>query len=173
MSKPDEQVREGEITLPFDPAEVADGPRLAFIGHVQTPWKTRKDCPRNLTEARQRMREHGLKAFLHIRAEYRQGLTGLEAYEHVIALYWMHRAARHIIIQRPRHQPGAFGVFALRSPVRPNNIAMSTVRILSLDQPAGIIEVDAIDCIDGTPLIDIRPWNPAIDAPEGFCNDHD
>ncbi len=172
MPSHDDQVRDGEITLPFDPGEVADGPRLAFIGHVESPWQTRRDCPRNLTEARQRMRKQGLRAFLHIREEYRQGLTGLDAYEHIIALYWMHQAARHIIIQRPRHMPGPHGVFALRSPVRPNNIAMSTVRILSLDQPSGSIEIDAIDCLNGTPLIDIRPWNRAIDAPEDICADN-
>ena len=168
MSSPDDQVRNGEITLPFDPATEASGPRLAFIGHVESPWRERADCPRNLTEARERMQAQGLHASLHIAEEYRQGLLGLDAHEHIIVLYWMHQAARHIIIQRPRHLPGPHGVFALRSPVRPNNIALSTVRVLSLNMQEGIVEVDAIDCLNGTPLLDLRPWNRAIDAPEDF-----
>ncbi len=168
MASRDDQVREGEITLPFDPAQVADGPCLMFIGHIESPWPTRAECPRNISEARRRMKERSLRAFLHIDDPFRPGLAGLENHRHIILLYWMHQAARHIIIQRPRHTPGAHGVFALRSPVRPNNISLSTVAILSLDHDAGIIEIDAIDALNGTPLLDIRPWNPDVDAPPGM-----
>ncbi len=168
-SSRDDQVREGEITLPFDPAEKASGPRLMFIGHIESPWPSRADCPRNITEARQRMRQQGLHAFLHVDEPFRPGLQGLGKDDNIIVLYWMHQAARHIIIQRPRHTPGAHGVFALRSPVRPNNISLSTVRVLHIDQPTGIIEIDAIDCLNCTPLLDIRPWTPQADLPEDYC----
>jgi tRNA-Thr(GGU) m(6)t(6)A37 methyltransferase TsaA len=168
MAGRDDQVREGEITLPFDPAEREDGPRCVFIGHVQSPWKSRAECPRNIALARARMKERGLTAALHIAEPYRPGLRELARYEHIVALYWMHEAARHIIIQRPRHMPGPRGVFSLRSPARPNPIAMSTVRVPGIDETAGIVRIDAIDCLDGTPLIDIRPWHPEIDMPEGW-----
>ena len=164
----DEQVREGEVTLPFDPGAETDGPRCVFIGHVQSPWRSRAECPRNIAQARERMQQAGLRAALHIRESYRPGLRELAHYRHVIVLYWMHEAARHIIVQRPRHMPGARGVFSLRSPARPNPIALSTVRVLDLDEEAGVIGIDAIDCIDGTPLIDVRPWNPDIDMPPGW-----
>ena len=169
MSRHDDQVREGEITLPFDPAEREDGPRCVFIGHVKSPWKTRADCPRNIAQARERMNEQGLSATLHIEEPYRPGLRTLAQYEHLIVLTWMHEAARHIIIQRPRHMPGPRGVFSLRSPARPNPVAMSTVRLLEVDEAEGLVRIDAIDCIDGTPLIDIRPWHPNIDMPPGWC----
>ena len=169
MSSHDEQVREGEITLPFNPAEREGGPRCVFIGHVESPWKTRADCPRNIALARERMREEGRTAALRIAEPYRPGLRTLAQYEHLIVLYWMHEAARHIIIQRPRHMPGPRGVFSLRSPARPNPIAMSTVRLLDVDEKRGVLRIDAIDCLNGTPLIDIRPWHPNVDMPPGWC----
>ena len=168
MPPHDEQVREGEITLPFDPAEAAEaasGPRLVFIGHVSSPWKTRAECPRNIEEARARMKAAGQTATLHIAEPYRPGLLALKERENIIVMYWMHEAARHIIVQRPRHMPGPRGVFSLRSPVRPNPIALSTVRLLDMDEQAGELTIDAIDCLNGTPLLDVRPWVPTADLP--------
>ena len=165
----DDQVRAGEIVLPFDPGARNDGPRCVFIGHVRSPWNSRAECPRNISEARKRMQTQGLHAELHIDAPYRPGLAALAGHEHIIMLTWMHQAARHIIVQRPRHMPGPRGVFSLRSPARPNPIALSTVRVLALAEAAGIVRIDATDCLDGTPLIDIRPWNPDIDMPPDWC----
>jgi len=160
---PDE--REGEVTLPFDPARAADGPRVMFIGHVRSPWKERGDCPRNIPMARSRMAEMGVTASIEVDEAFRPGLLSLEKHAYIIVLYWMNEAARHIIIQRPRALKGLHGVFALRSPVRPNPLALATVRVLGLDAEKGIIEIDAIDCVDGTPLIDIKPWMEEIDMP--------
>ncbi len=171
MPDNDDQVREGEITLPFDPAETADGPRCVFIGHITTPWRTRADCPRNMWEARRRMRERGLHATLHIAEPYRPGLLRLNDYSHLIVGYWMHQAARHIVVQRPRHMPGPRGVFSLRSPARPNPVALSTVKLLEVNEEAGLVRIDAIDCISGTPLFDLRPWVADIDLPEGYCEE--
>ena len=169
MTSMQEQVRAGETTLDFDPAERADGPRCVFIGHVESPWKTREDCPRNISRARERMQAEGLSAALHIDEPYRPGLCALSNHEHIIVLTWMHEAARHIIVQRPCHAPGPRGVFSLRSPARPNPIAMSTVRLLEVDEARGIVRIDAIDCIDGTPLIDLRPWHAGVDMPPDWC----
>ncbi len=168
---PDE--REGEVLLPFDPGEAIGGPRIMYIGRIESPWPTRKSCPRNISIARREMREAGRTAKLHIDAAFRPGLMSLGLYTHIIVMYWMHDAARHIIIQRPHSMRGPRGVFSLRSPVRPNPIALATVKVLSMDEDAGIIEIDAIDCMDGTPLVDIRPWMESIDAPEDFCKDRE
>ncbi len=161
----DDRVRPGEVVLPFDPGEVADGPRVVFIGHVHSPWQSRKDCPRNIQEARARMAAMGARAELHVAEPYRPGLTGLEACADIIVMYWMHESPRHIIIQTPRHLQGRRGVFALRSPVRPNPISLSTVRLLDMDGARGVLVIDAIDCMDGTPLLDIRPWVATADLP--------
>jgi tRNA-Thr(GGU) m(6)t(6)A37 methyltransferase TsaA len=96
---------------------------------------------------------------------FRQGLEGLEAGGAVIALYWMHEARRDLIVQAPRHAEKSRGVFALRSPVRPNPVALAVVRVLGIDRRAGILDIDAADCLDGTPLIDLKPWLESIDIP--------
>ena len=68
-------------------------------------------------------------------------------------------------MQAPRHADAPRGTFALRSPNRPSPVSVSTVVITSLDIAAGIVGIDAIDCFDGTPVIDIKPWLETVDRP--------
>ncbi len=155
----DRPPREGEIALPFDPAETADDARVIFIGRIRSPWKTRGECPRNLSIARER----GQAAVVEIDGPWRPGLAGLEQKTHIILAYWMDQAPRNLIVQAPRHGSGPRGVFALRSPARPNPVALATVRLTGLDIAAGVLNIDAIDCLDRTPLVDIKPWIGTID----------
>ncbi len=152
--------REGEIVLSFDPDKTASDGSITFIGRLQTGWKTRADCPKNLVQARERQ----IPAKVVINEAYRQGLAGLEKFSHAYVLYWMHEARRDLIVQNPRHKGSLTGVFALRSPVRPNPIALAVVQILGIDHEAGVIEIDAIDCVEGTPVVDIKPWFETIDG---------
>ena len=154
------KLRPGDVALSFDPAETAEDGAVVFIGRIRSPWKTKDDCPRNLTEARER----GQTATIEIDEVWRDGLKGLQDVSHIVALYWMGEARRDLIVQAPRHKPEPTGVFALRSPARPNPIALATVRILDIDPAQGHITIDAIDCRDGTPLLDIKPWIERIDA---------
>ena len=101
---------------------------------------------------------------MEVDAPFRPGLQGLAPGDAIILLYWMHEAKRDLIVQKPRHRPEPCGVFALRSPARPNPIAMGRVRIVGLDAEAGRLEIDAIDCLDGTPLVDIKPWIARVDG---------
>jgi tRNA (adenine37-N6)-methyltransferase len=156
--------RPGEVRLPFDPAETANDASVVFIGHVRSPWKQRSECPRNIRQARER----GLPATVEIGAAWRPGLTGLRSHAYAIVLYWMDQSRRDLIVQAPKHRPDTAGVFAIRSPARPNPIALAIVRILSIDEASGQIEIDAIDCLDGTPVIDIKPWLETVDLPEAF-----
>jgi tRNA (Thr-GGU) A37 N-methylase len=80
----------------------------------------------------------------------------------------MDAARRDVIVQRPRHLDRLVGVFALRSPARPNPVAMAVVTVRAIDLAACTLTVDAIDCFDGTPLLDIKPWLPSVDVPEGW-----
>ena len=153
-------IRPGEIQLTPDPATRAPDAGIVFVGRVRTPWQTLAELPKNPRQARER----GVTAELHIDEALRPGMSGLEKFSHVVVLYWMHKSRRDVIVQTPKHLPEPRGVFALRSPVRPNPIAMSVVRVLRLDQAAGVIEIDAIDCLDGTPIVDIKPYLPSIDA---------
>lgn len=151
--------REGEDRLSFDPLERVDA-QLRFIGRIETPWQ-RGDCPKNVTRAR----ETGQGARVVLEPGFAQGLTGLEVGQGILLFYWMHQARRDLITQRPRHHDTASGTFALRSPNRVNPISLAAVRITSLDLEAGVIGIDAIDCFDGTPLLDIKPSAPAVDVP--------
>lgn len=152
-------IREGEVRLPFDPAD-SDGPRVAFIGRIRSPW-SKDSAPRNIRPAR----ETGQPATIELDPAYAPGLSGLGVGQYIIVIYWMDQSRRDLIVQNPRHTDGTRGTFALRSPARPNPIAQSTVRITSIDGNTGKIGIDAIDCFDGTPVIDIKPWLSTIDQP--------
>jgi tRNA-Thr(GGU) m(6)t(6)A37 methyltransferase TsaA len=152
--------RAGEVTLSFDPARSADDARLRFIGQLRSPW-SRGNCPKNLREAR----EMGGSFRVELDKPFRPGLAGLQAVQVVILLYWTGQARRDLIVQSPAHRDGPTGVFALRSPARPNPVAVAVVRLLAVDQAAGLLEVDALDAFDGTPLLDLKPWLPSVDVP--------
>ncbi|HWW34493.1 MAG TPA: TrmO family methyltransferase, partial [Xanthobacteraceae bacterium] len=77
-------------------------------------------------------------------------------------LYWMDRARRDLVIQAPHHYPERRGTFALRSPVRPNPIAVSVVRLLNTH--CNELSVVGLDCVDGTPLLDLKPYFAATDS---------
>lgn len=152
--------REGERALVDDPAtSPADG-RLVFIGRVHSAWQRREDCPKNMRAAR----EKGEKATIEIAPPYRPGIDGLVRATHVIVLTWFHHAPRNLIVQKPRHATEAKGVFAIRSPVRPNPIGLHIARLLAVDEEAGVLTLDAMDALDGTPVIDIKPYIPTVDV---------
>lgn len=159
--------REGEQKLAQDPAEMTPDGHIVFIGRISSPWKERAGCPKNMRQARER----NATATLVLDPAYREGLSGLEDYSHIHILTWLHHAPRNLIVQKPRHAPEAKGVFAIRSPARPNPIGLHMAKIVRLDPTAGTIELDAIDVLDGTPVLDIKPWFPSVDAiDEGIPN---
>lgn len=155
-----EAARPGEVALSIDPAERRDA-SLAFIGSIRSPWTARGDCPRNLREARERVGE----ASVEIHHPYRAALAGLAAGDAVHLLSWLHESRRDLALQMPKHAERPKGTFALRSPVRPNPIGLHLVRILAIDADAGLMRIDAIDVLDGTPLLDIKPYLPSVDRP--------
>jgi tRNA-Thr(GGU) m(6)t(6)A37 methyltransferase TsaA len=158
-SSTDKDARPGEVSLGFDPGARAEA-ALCVIGHVRSPWG-KGTAPKNLRAAR----ETGKAARIELLPEFVPGLLGLSEGQAIQMLYWVDRGQRDLIVQSPRHTDGPRGVFALRSPVRPNPIALGTVVITSLDREAGIIGIDATDAFDGTPVLDIKPWIPTVDVP--------
>jgi tRNA-Thr(GGU) m(6)t(6)A37 methyltransferase TsaA len=133
---------------------------LCFIGRVRTPFRNRADCPRSIRAAR----VNGGTAFAEVDEPYRAGLDGLERASHVILLYWMDEADRDRLVQHPRHLDAPRGVFSIRSPARPNPIALAVSRLVALDVAAGLLTLEQMDCRDGTPLLDIKPYWPTIDS---------
>ncbi|TCO69947.1 TrmO family methyltransferase domain-containing protein [Rhodovulum euryhalinum] len=158
------ELRPGEMVL----AGIAepDGPRLHFIGSIRSPWGP-EDCPKNIGRAR----EAGMGARVELDPAFAPALAGLTVGQPVILLYWMDRARRDLLVQAPRHVEAPRGTFALRSPNRPNTISQATVRITTLDPVQGVIGIDAIDCFDGTPLVDIKPWLETVDMPPDSAAD--
>jgi tRNA-Thr(GGU) m(6)t(6)A37 methyltransferase TsaA len=153
-------IRDGETALPFDPAETASDASIIFIGRIRSTWLKREDCPGNMVVARER----GEPASVEIDVAWRQGLTGLERASHVVILSWMNEAQRNLIMQKPRHAENAQGTFSLRSPVRPNPVGLHVARLVSVDRDRGVLELDAIDVLDGTPVIDVKPYYASIDS---------
>jgi tRNA-Thr(GGU) m(6)t(6)A37 methyltransferase TsaA len=122
---------------------------LTFIGSIRTPWSTRETCPR------QGDPETGPECRLQLEPPWDEALDGIDAVETLEVLYWLHRSRRDLILQNPAHADSPRGTFALRSPVRPNPIGLARVRLLRRE--AAALVVRGLDCLDGTPLLDIKP----------------
>jgi tRNA-Thr(GGU) m(6)t(6)A37 methyltransferase TsaA len=151
----DDDIRPGEIAVPL-PAVTDVG--VYFIGKIRTPWATRSDCPRSGDA------ENGPECTLVIDPRWREALTGLNAPTELQVLYWMHQSRRDLAVQAPRHNGKILGTFALRSPVRPNPIASSVVTLLAIEGTT--LRVRGLDCMDGTPLIDLKPYRrPVVPQP--------
>ena len=148
----DAGIRPGETRIELPPGFDAG---LYFIGRVRTPWPTRDDCPKNA-------RESGEICTIDLDPRWREALIGTETCTHLVILYWMDEARRDLVVQAPRHYGEPRGTFALRSPVRPNPIAASVVKLLRID---GLkLSVVGLDCRDGTPLLDLKPYFASTDA---------
>lgn len=152
-------LRAGETQLQ-DLPDVAAG--LVFIGTIHTPFATRADCPRQ-------GREDGPECRVELDRRFEPALDGIERFEHIELLYWLHQARRDLLTQSPRSDRQVRGTFSLRSPMRPNPIGTSRVRLVRRDGP--VLIVRGLDCLDGTPLLDVKPdrcgWTPQVPAKPG------
>jgi tRNA-Thr(GGU) m(6)t(6)A37 methyltransferase TsaA len=99
--------------------------------------------------------------------KYTEALNGIDDYSHVIIVYWMDRVKKKVITHRPQGNPKVpvVGIFSCRCPQRPNPVAMTTVRLIGHD--GNKIKVKGLDILDGTPIIDIKPYWPQYDKVEG------
>jgi tRNA-Thr(GGU) m(6)t(6)A37 methyltransferase TsaA len=151
MAQPSE-ARPGEIAIGLP--ETFDA-GVHFIGRIRTPFKTRGECPKNTAESQAIGR-------VELDPRYAAGLEDVELYSHLWLLYWMHEARRDLIQQVPAYLDHPRGTFALRSPVRPNPIAMAAVELISVN--GATLTVRKVDCVDGTPLLDIKPYFASTDS---------
>ena len=146
-----EDIREGEIAVALPDTFDAG---VYFIGRIRTPWTRRDDCPKNA-------RGSEAECTIELEARYAAALDGVAGCTHLVVLYFMDRARRDLLVQAPRKGERR-GTFALRSPVRPNPIAMSVVRLVRIEGTT--LTVVGLDCLDGTPLIDIKPYFASVDS---------
>jgi tRNA-Thr(GGU) m(6)t(6)A37 methyltransferase TsaA len=106
---------------------------------------------------------------LRIDEAFRPALEGLAEYGHVVVVFWCHltdtdELRRLLTCDRPYTKgPEQLGIFATRSPARPNPIGITPVSILRVDEAEGVIHVPFIDAEDGTPILDLKPYVPSLD----------
>ena len=150
MAQSRDDARPGEVVSPGAlPADAT----LCFIGRIETPWRSRSDCPRQGDPV------GGPPCRLLVDARWVQALDGVERLAALQVLYWMFEARRDLVRLAPGHATPR-GPFALRAPTRPNPIASSIVTLV--ERRGGAVVVRGLDCIDGTPLLDIKPWRGAV-----------
>ena len=128
------------------------------IGIIHSPFKKLSGMPIQPAGAR------GIKGTVEVFDEYRAGLKDLEGFSHIILLYRFHRSDGYELEVKPFMDDVARGLFATRAPRRPNPIGLSVVRLLSVD--GGLLNIENVDILDGTPLLDIKPYVPRFDQQE-------
>jgi tRNA-Thr(GGU) m(6)t(6)A37 methyltransferase TsaA len=129
--------------------------KLEQIGVIRSPYHERKHAPSQGRHARD-------KSTLEVFEDYESALHDIEQCSHVIVLYWQHKANRSTLQTRTPWGPEVRGVFATRSPNRPNPIGFCVVELL--ERNGRLLTVRGMDAIDGSPLLDIKPYSPRIDS---------
>ena len=133
------------------------GEHLVFIGHIETPYPTSADCPYTVNPG-------GPECRIVVQPRFTAGLTGLEPGNRILVLYWLDRANRAKSLVAERRSGKIAGAFAARTPHRPNPIGAAVLVIDSIE--GAVLKVRGLDCVNGTPLIDIKPATRA-ESPAG------
>lgn len=128
------------------------------IGLIHSPFKETRGMPIQTTGAK------GTTGTVEVYAEYADGLKDLEDFSHIILLYHFHRSAGHSLMVKPFMDDAQHGVFATRAPKRPNSIGLSVVKLMKIE--GNILYIENVDMVDGTPLLDIKPYVPEFDIKE-------
>jgi tRNA (adenine37-N6)-methyltransferase len=128
------------------------------IGKLHTPWREVGDCPRN-----GRQPDPPPLCTATVLPEFVPGLHSLEGFSHLILLYWMDQVRGPELVFTPPFDTQSHGVFATRAPRRPNPIGLSVVAFDGFAAP-DTLKLRYLDCVDGTPLIDIKPYLKTTDC---------
>ncbi len=139
------EIRQNEQSV--EPGAFTDA-GLTFIGLIRTPWADRLQCPRH-------GRADGPICRIEIFEPWVRALSGIQDFARLEVLYWLHESRRDLVLQSPANDGAVRGTFALRSPVRPNPIGTSIVEVVRVE--GSILQVRGLDCLDGTPLLDLKP----------------
>jgi len=128
--------------------------KIKPIGVIHTPYKKMEDVPIQPCYSKDVCEVEVFK-------EYEEGLKDIEGFSHIIILYLFHKSQDYELLVKPFLDSDRHGVFATRHPNRPNPLGISVVRLL--ERRGSILRVKGIDVLDGTPLIDIKPYVPNFD----------
>jgi tRNA-Thr(GGU) m(6)t(6)A37 methyltransferase TsaA len=127
------------------------------IGIIHSPFKELEGMPIQPAGAK------GIKGTVEVFKAFQRGLKDLDGFSHVILLYHFHRSRGFHLHIVPFMDTKARGLFATRAPKRPNSIGLSVVRLEKIR--GGVLHIRDVDILDGTPLLDIKPYVPKFDAP--------
>lgn len=125
------------------------------IGTIYSPFKTLEGMPIQPTGA------IGVRGKIEMMPKYVEGLTDLEGFSHIILLYLFHKSNEFKLLVTPFLDNKPHGVFATRAPMRPNMIGLSIVKLQSIED--NILHIENVDILNGTPLLDIKPYVPEFD----------
>jgi len=103
----------------------------------------------------------GVKGTIELNQELVNGLLDLDGFSHIMLLYQFHKSTGYSLHTKPFIQETPHGVFATRAPMRPNSIGLSVVKLISIS--GNVLEIENVDMLDGTPLLDIKPYIPQFD----------
>ncbi len=129
------------------------------IGVVHSPFPQIADMPIQPTGAQ------GVEGAIELAPELVEGLRDLDGFSHLIVIYHFHRAGACRLTVTPFLDARPHGVFATRAPKRPNPIGLSIVRLRRIEK--NLLHIEDVDILDGTPVLDIKPYVPAFDRPDG------
>lgn len=130
--------------------------KLLVIGIIRTPHRQAEGTPVQAALAA------GVAGTVEVCPEYAAGLQDLNGFERIWLMYWFDRAKAAELMVTPYLDTVARGLFATRAPCRPNPIGLSCVRLVRVE--GNVLHVEGVDMLDGTPLLDIKPYVPAFDA---------
>lgn len=130
--------------------------RYKPIGIIRSPFKEARGTPIQPAGAR------GIEGTVEIAPEYVEGLKDIEGFSHVILIYHFHLSVGYLLKVEPYMDEKSRGVFATRAPSRPNPIGISIVRLVKVD--GNMLYIKDVDIVDGTPLLDIKPYVPEFDT---------
>lgn len=139
------EIRPGERAVDLPPATDAG---LVFIGRIHTPWTSRMATPRQ-------GRRDGPICRIEVFEPWVGALANIGEFGELEVLYWLHLSRRDLVLQSPASDGTTRGTFSIRSPARPNPIGTSIVRLAGRE--ANSLLVQGMDCLDGTPLLDLKP----------------
>jgi len=126
------------------------------IGIIHSPFVQKENMPIQTSGG------EGIKGHIEIFPDYIDGLRDLDEFSHIFLIYQFHLSEGCDLLCKPFLDDQKHGVFAVRSPRRPNQVGLSIVRLIDIKD--GILNIEDMDIIDGTPLIDIKPYIPEIDC---------
>ncbi|MGA2505401.1 MAG: tRNA (N6-threonylcarbamoyladenosine(37)-N6)-methyltransferase TrmO [Anaerolineales bacterium] len=128
------------------------------IGIIHSPFTDKSQTPIQASRSE-------AAGFVEIYPEFAEGLQDLEGFSHIILLYFFHESSEYSLLVKPFLDDQLRGLFATRYPARPNQIGLSVVRLIS--QIGSVLEVEGVDTLDGTPLLDIKPYVADFDLRTG------